>query len=46
MENGFAGLGSAAEEIRKGGLSSIAKRRKNRQQSEKSRTEQSKGEEE
>lgn len=46
LENGFAGLGSAAEEIRKGGLSSIAKRRKNRQESEKSRIEQSKGEEE
>ena len=46
LENGFTGLGSAAEEIRKGGLSSIAKRRKNRQESEKSRIEQSKGEEE
>ena len=46
LENGFVGLGSAAEEIRKGGLSSIAKRRKNRQESEKSRIEQSKGEEE
>ncbi len=46
LENGFVGLGSAAEEIRKGGLSSIAKRRKARLESGKSKIEQSKGEEE
>jgi len=46
LENGFGGLGSAAEEISKGGLSSIAKRRKQRQESEKSRLERSRGEEE